>query len=95
METINGDLLINGDLICGNDGVLEVTGSVTYHYNLIQDGERIEKAKKLFKNIPKGDFNLAGRNVRVEGNCHVWGGIIIYDYSPVEKHVKTHCDYKQ
>lgn len=94
METINGDLLINGDLICGDDGVLEATESVTCHFDLAPEGESMEKAKELFKDIPKGDFNLAGREVRVEGNCLVWGGII-YDYKTFKGHVTACCDYKQ
>jgi hypothetical protein len=93
METINGDLLINGDLICGDDGILEATGSVTWHFDLALD-ESMEKAKELFKDIPKGDFNLAGREVRVEGNCLVWGKII-YDYKTFKGHVTACCDYKQ
>ena len=93
METINGDLLINGDLICGEDGVLEATGSVTWHFDLSLD-ESMEKAKALFKDIPKGDFNLAGREVRVEGNCFVWGKIN-YDYKTFKGHVTACCGYKQ
>lgn len=94
METINGDLLIHGNLLCGDDGVLEATGNITWHFDLAPGGESMEKAKELFKDIPKGDFNLACRKVRVEGNCLVWSGII-YDYKTYKGHVTARCDYKR
>lgn len=86
METINGDLLIKGNLICGDDGILEVTGDVTWRFDLAPEGESKERAREAFKDIPEGDFVLAGRQVLVKGNCWVWGNII-YDWKTYKGHI--------
>lgn len=81
METIKGDLLIKGDLICGDDGILDATGDVTWGFYRAEELGCDDARLDLLKDVPEGDFNLAGRQVRVEGNCYVFGNIIYDEYN--------------
>jgi len=90
METINGDLLIKGDLICGEDGILNATGSVIWGFALVREGESKDRITEMFKEVPEGDFDLAGRQIRVEGNCYVFGNIV-YDPYKYKGNVTAGC----
>lgn len=78
-EIINDDLLVKGNVICGEDGILEAEGDIIWGCAFVDDEPRAAQVRELFKDVQEGDFNLEGRKVLVHGKVRIWGEIITPD----------------
>lgn len=75
-EIINGPLLIKGNLLCGDDGILEADGDISWGFALMDETHQKQQAEEMFKDLPAGDYDIAGKKVRVHGHVFIWDEIV-------------------
>lgn len=96
METINinTNLIIRGDIICGENGILEVTGDITWGLRDCPSSEQeyLDKMAKMAGIHIEGDYDISDKEVIVAGNVFIYG-YPIYDEKTLKGHMVAGAQY--
>lgn len=89
--TYNNTLVVMGNLITGDDGILDATENVTWQH---KDGQTKEQYLAwIIANIPnfechQGDYDISGKKVFVNGGLFVYGDMV-YDITTFKGRVSA------